>query len=342
MNIPRNQACFCGSGRKYKNCHGARQATESEHYAIIKSFLLASGQLVHVAPPRAPGSLHGRRLVIVHIPKTAGTTLDRILDALALRSGVGRLRALGTVYGQFMGEGKGEAVEHLRRADPEVLATAEIFSGHVPALLWEPTIDGRRVAYATLLRDPTDRMISHYAFGVSRGGWGRETAIESLVRSGHLVDNVQVRMLAGCDDARQPCDDAMLKTALANLQSRFALIGTTDRFDAFLATLLALYGWPDIIYARYHVGATRIDEPRHTALRAEASAFNTFDAELLARVREHGDVWINCVDAEEPPPRSQDVLMPLWNEGELACISRGDLAGLERLAKEVNCQLTHA
>lgn len=342
MKIHGDPACFCGGERPFKSCHGASQQTGPAQDTLVGLFMMGSRQLVHVTPSSAPGSLRGRRLVIVHIPKTAGTTLDRILDALALRSGVGRFRALGTVYGQFMGKGKSEAVEHLRNADRESLEQAEIFSGHVPALLWEPTINAQRAAYVTILRDPVDRMMSHYLFGVGRRGWSPNTTIESLVRSGHLLDNLQVRMLAGYADERAPCNEAMLEAAFANLESRFALIGTSDRFDAFLATLLALYAWPDIIYARYHVGATRVDDARDAALRAEAFAFNTFDAQLLARVRERGSVWINCVDAAEPPPRSDEVLMPFMREGEFVRLSRGELSRFERLAHQANCRLTHA
>jgi SEC-C motif len=334
--------CFCGSGKRYGDCHGLLWQTDREKYAAIRAFMLANRQLIHVVPGTAPGSLHGRQLVYVHIPKSGGTTLDRILVAIARKYELDRFRVRGTVYGQFMGSGKEDVLDYLAAANRSKLASAAILSGHVPALFWEPSIDGRRAAYTTILRDPVERTMSHYLFGVGRGGWSSETSIENLVHSRQLLDNLQVRMLAGSADGREPCSQAMLERALANLETRFALVGVSDRFDQFLAALLTLYGWPDIIYSRYNVGNTRLPEARQAALRTEAAAFNTFDAALLARVREHGEVWINRVEAATPPPRSHELIVPLAKEGKFACFSRDEISSLIRIANESNCELTHA
>jgi len=335
-------SCFCGSGKHYRDCHGALQGSDVALDTAIDLFMQRNPRVVHVAPSRVEGSLQGRSLVFVHIPKSAGITLNWILYSIAVRFHAVFFRALGTVYGQYMGEGKGEAGDYLRQADPGTVMSASILDGHVPVSIWERVIGARRAAYVTILRDPVERMISNYLHGVSRNGWSADTGMKSLVQSGRLVDNLQVRMLAGCTDARQPCSETMLETAYTKLRRRFALVGVIDRFDAFLAALLGLYGWPDIVYAARNVTAIRVAPERQAALRAEASDYNAFDARLLARVREHGDVWLNGVDASPPQRLSTDLLMILDASSEFLCLPRDELPKLDDFARRANCQLVHA
>src|SRR5829696_1924736 len=52
--------------------------------------------------------LRDRTLLFTHVPKTAGTTLDYILRAAAMTQRIPFLRAMGSIYGQFHGAGKGD------------------------------------------------------------------------------------------------------------------------------------------------------------------------------------------------------------------------------------------
>ena len=49
MNVRRNEPCFCGSGKRYKNCHGALAAGELLHES-------ATGQRADAAAPRTAGA----------------------------------------------------------------------------------------------------------------------------------------------------------------------------------------------------------------------------------------------------------------------------------------------
>lgn len=311
-------------------------------YEALHAFMRGNPRLTHVTSRVVSGSLHGRRLVNVHIPKTAGTTLDRILNSIALRCGLGHFRALGTVYGQFMGDGKTEAADYLSNARADELSRTSIFSGHIPALAWGPAVGSRAAAYTALLRDPCERMLSQYSFGARRGRWDRSTRIETLVRSGQMADNLQVRMLAGCANGQVRCDEAMLEQAYSNLEARFSLIGVADRFDAFLSALLGLYGWPEIVYARYNVSAIPFQDEARAALREEAAQFNAFDIALVNRVRRHGDVWINQVDKAAPLPASRDLLVPLRTPGEYLYFPCDKIPELREVARQASCTISAA
>lgn len=255
------------------------------------------------------GSLAARHLVFLHIPKTAGTTFDHVLETVSRLDGSRHYRAMGVVYGQYMGAEKLEAADAFRAADRRDLDECEFLSGHVPSTVWEERIDPEGCAFVTLLRDPVDRMISQYRFGIERGGWAADAKLTDLVAAGALVDNLQVRMLAGCEDPKIQCDQEMLQAALDRAERRFAVIGVSETFDAFLAALIQLRGWPEIIYTAYQVGQTRLDPRTLSAVQADAARFNQIDQALVADVRARGPVWINRIDSGPARDREDMILV---------------------------------
>src|SRR5206468_1396750 len=86
-------------------------------------------------------------------------------------------------------------------------------------------------------------------FGLDRRTWSRDTPVESLVKHGRLIDNMQTRQIAGIADRDVPCTAKMLAIAIENLRSHYAVVGATERFDDALKTLITLLGWPDIAYS---------------------------------------------------------------------------------------------
>lgn len=255
------------------------------------------------------GSLRERRLVFTHIPKAAGTTLDYILGRIAgLRNEV-RFRAKGTLYGQFLGQGKIEAAADLRNANPSDIASARFLVGHVPTTAWDDIPGAADAAFVTILRDPVDRMISHYRYGIARKGWESDASPADLTLAGQMVDNLQVRQISGCLDASEPCTDAMVDSALEILRERYAVVGFADKFDAILGALIALLGWPDVLYSAHQVGKIAIDDDRVGAIREECRDLNTFDERLVSAIRHHGDVWVNRVGFSEPPAADDAVIV---------------------------------
>lgn len=81
-----------------------------------------------------------QQLAFVHMPKTAGTTFDRILMGLMPLMGKPRVRADGTIYGQFLGPDKTEAADYFRNVEKERILQSSFFAGHVTLPVWRERI----------------------------------------------------------------------------------------------------------------------------------------------------------------------------------------------------------
>ena len=220
-------------------------------------------------------------VVFFHIPKAGGLTLDYVFRAINVHRKEGWHRFLGTLYGQYLGEGKAELANALAGPEAKECLGKRFLVGHIP---FEP-LDalGERAVSIALLRDPIARSISHFRFGASRGGWATDSDPAELYRAGLMVDNPQVRQLSGCKDARMPCDDAMLAEAIRNAEQRIDFAGPVERFDALLSILISVFDWPEILYRP--INQARPDDGTDPLRLAEAfRRFNQLDQKLYDRV----------------------------------------------------------
>ncbi len=232
----------------------------------------------------------GHVLIFTHIPKSAGTSLDYVLTGMAAACGLKFKRAMGTLFGIFLGAGKGDAQADFARLPSDVLERLDIVSGHLPfgvhARLTRPAF------YMTILREPMARLVSHFRFGVLRGGWPEARPFDDLFREGHMIDNLQTRQLAGLTDPKLACTAAVLDRAVANLRDHYGVVATTLQFDSALKALIALFRWPDVAYSDQQVGSS---EPPDQELLARAAAaverYFAFDRELYARVLARPAPW---------------------------------------------------
>jgi hypothetical protein len=228
-------------------------------------------------------------LVFTHIPKAAGTTLDSILEDIAADDGLKWLRVMGTLYGQFLGPGKPDTVAELDDLSDQALSAAQFLTGHIPFGVDE-RIEGK-CFYITVLREPASRLLSHFRYGVERGGWSAATAIEDLLRDGLVIDNPQTRQLAGLRDAAEKCTPATLERALSNLKSGYAIVGVTERFDEVLKALIGLYGWPDLAYTDCQVTTARIGGDVESKVAEAAGRYDELDRELYAWAASRETPW---------------------------------------------------
>ena len=228
-------------------------------------------------------------LVFTHIPKAAGTTLDSILEDIAAADGLNWLRVMGTLYGQFLGPGKPDTLAELDDFSNEALSAAQFLTGHIPFGVHE-RIEGK-CFYITILREPASRLVSHFRYGVERGGWPAATAIEDLLRDGLLIDNPQTRQLAGLRDPGAKCTPATLERALSNLKSHYGIVGVTERFDQVLKALIGLYGWPDLAYTDCQVTRAGIGGDVEIKIAEAARRYDELDAELYAWAASRQAPW---------------------------------------------------
>ena len=187
----------------------------------------------------------GQTLVLTHIPRTGGITLDAILYAVAAAAKLPWVRLAGDAYAQYWG-GKKAHVLDSARANADAIRSANLVSGHMPYGIHEQA--DKECIYATVLRDPVARAWSQVRRIARDDPSIASLTITEILERGYLVDNQQVRMIAGCMDATIPCDEDMLMTARNVLQNAYALVGVMDDFDRFISVLASGLGWPQLLF----------------------------------------------------------------------------------------------
>lgn len=194
---------------------------------------------------------NGKALIFLHIPKTAGTTLNRIIewqydprliftiDPYRIRATAGRLKTLPE--------------ERRRRL--------RVVRGHMTYGLHECLPQG--ATYITMLREPVARILSSYYFILRRPlhplyrklrtkgvGLGDFLQISAQRR------NLQTKMVAGVPLVG-PCDEEVLQTARQNLSTSFRVAGLSERFHESLLLIAASFGWKIPYYENRKVSKTR-------------------------------------------------------------------------------------
>jgi hypothetical protein len=242
-------------------------------------------------------------LIFLHIPKTGGSTLDAIIDAnyppasifsvqSPIRDSLAAFRALPPAERERLRVIRGHGVQGVHRELE------------------------RPCAYATLLRDPVDRVLSQYYFIRESPNHPRHR--ELLARGATLLeylraglnpqaDNGQVRSISGVGDGTADeipfgtCTRAMLDDATRRLETEFALVGVTERFDEFLALAGRMLGWRHCQYVRRKVTRSR---PLAVSLtpeeRAAVGACTLLDRELYATARRRTAELCRCQGALFP------------------------------------------
>jgi hypothetical protein len=193
----------------------------------------------HISTP------NNKSIILTHIPRTAGVTLDAILLGIAHYLKRSWVRLPGDAYSQYWGHPKANVLDSVIELGSRV-HDAYLISGHMPFGIHEKlALDP---IYITVLRDPIERSWSQVR-RIARDDQGLSDArIIELINTGGLVDNLQVRMISGCLDKSEPCDNEMLERAKSNLLNYYALVGFTDNFNVFLASLLLGLDWPNLMF----------------------------------------------------------------------------------------------
>jgi Galactose-3-O-sulfotransferase len=198
----------------------------------------------------AAGGLQGRPLIFVHVPRTGGTTLTRLLRQ------------------------RFDSEETFVASLPRTVSAAEEFAalpaaarGRVRLLLIghdefsEDEAWPQNAVFITLLRDPVRRVISTYRFihdhpadplhePVVAGGMSlREFVTSDLARS---INNWQVRCLAGVSKSEDWGPEVVAR-AKENIERTFTLVGLNERFSETVALLSAMFGLKRLHYAPLNV-----------------------------------------------------------------------------------------
>lgn len=226
---------------------------------------------------RLSGPTDGALLVFVHIPKTAGTTLARVLEAQYPEGG---LRKTTNV---FKGGGGIDPapLARLREASAEILASTSALHAHLPLGIRQLLPAGTR--YLTLLREPVERTLSHVhgMRSASDDAAASRSLEEVLADRSLLLDNLQTRMLSGVLEPFAEVTGEMLAQAKQNLASPSLTFGLTERFDESLVLIKQRLGWRSLVYRSQRVNDKRPHAAQLSSHELQAvERHNAHDLEL--------------------------------------------------------------
>ncbi len=215
-------------------------------------------------------------LVFLHIPKTGGTTLERILDRQ---------------YGRNRGLRVNSLKQLLEVQSVLNQSTTKFIKGHLNLSIIQDQCQGHLCQYLTLLRHPVDRVISYYYFMFSKPHLYnhyplhqyiytqkislREYVMSELSTEAH---NLQVTMLATEDQNLTP-----LESAQRHLRETFSAFGLLEYFDTSLLLCSHRFNWRVPLYAKENQTLARPllqDVPREIIRVLEQK--NSLDLEFYA------------------------------------------------------------
>ena len=196
--------------------------------------------------------MDSRALIFLHIPKTAGTTLNRIIE---------------WQYSPF----EIFTMDPYRiRATPERLKTLpegrrrrlRVVRGHMFYGLHQCLPQG--ATYMTMLRDPVARVMSAYYFilrrplnPLHRKVKKERLSIEDCIRLFPQRHNLQCRLIAGVKDASSTGDGRLLDMAKEHLTKSFSVVGICERFEESLMLMATTFDWEILFYKNCKVSKTR-------------------------------------------------------------------------------------
>ncbi len=234
------------------------------------------------------------RFFFVHIMRTGGTTLEQQLRRAFPRDEVYPNPDVDFPDGDIMHHLE---VSYLLGLPPERLGAIRLFYGHFPYVVTEmlgAAMPGPGLVTLTLLRDPVERTISLLrVLREQREAW-HELTLEQMYDDAsmfpRLIHNHQTKMfsMTAADRPQSyrdeiPIDEARLEIAEHNL-ARIDLIGLTEQYGEFLATLRRRFGWPLSEQTRMNAAGGSPEEPSH--LRRRIAADNAIDIEFYEFARD--------------------------------------------------------
>lgn len=231
-------------------------------------------QLLEGRRPAMIRSMGSKALIFLHIPKTAGTTLNRIiewqynplsiftLDPYRIRATAKRLKALS---------------EQRRRR-------LRMVRGHLYYGIHEFLPQG--ATYITMLREPVARILSSYFFiqrrplhPMHRKVKTERVGVEDFIRLTLHRQNLQCRLIAGVS-FDGVCNDQTLEIAKENLVRAFSVVGICERFEESLMLIAKTFGWEVPYYEN----------------RKVAKASPAIDPGAVEMIREHNRLDLELYD----------------------------------------------
>lgn len=231
-------------------------------------------------------------LFFLHIPKTAGTTLNAVLDDNFEPS---------SVFDVYTDDQR----EQLRRTTYAELAKYNLVRGHVFVADFADILDGPiPFNVFTFLRDPVERVVSEYHFLRT---WPK-SHIHSFLNDNDISlseyvtsDRPELRMrgrnamVNSLSGVGHPSIEAGMEAAWHHLKNRFLFFGILERFDESVLMLNRYLGLERCFYERQNVRNRQARYPVTPEETAIIQEHNKADIELYDRAWAEFDRRVNIM-----------------------------------------------
>jgi hypothetical protein len=211
-------------------------------------------------------SMSGRfqSYIFLHIPKTGGTTLYRIIDNQFDRS---------VIY--FLGPSSNIAknMSDFKKLPIELRQRIKLLKGHMLFNTRPDEYMPEPCTYITLLREPIDRVISTYYYILEHHEHyfhkhltSNKIDLKAFVQSNHpAVNNMQTYLLSSFNpalleklDVKNYPWESLLESAMTNIEQHFAVTGVLEEYEEFLILLKKQFGWNISPYTRQNITLGRL------------------------------------------------------------------------------------
>ncbi len=234
------------------------------------------------------------RIIFLHIPKTAGTNIDVIANSISQKEGKFHYQRLSVprVSGRSPNLITSDWTGGLKQLEnnPEILAqiTDSFFlTGHFPYGLHLHF--AKPCKYITLVRHPLERELSSVNFDYQRGYIDTHESQSYLVE--RMIDNPQVRMIAGVEYMKGVCTEKTLKKAKENIEQDFILAAPSEDVDSFIQILASMQKWGHLAYAPMQITGKKVIGKADSFLIDELMEKHQWDLQLYEWVKVRWKLW---------------------------------------------------
>ena len=196
-------------------------------------------------------------LFFYHIPKCAGTTISVLISHLFNKSH----RILGPL---FNNNDKGGVIAYEKYLNDKKLINSSNLNfiyGHVPFEIHKTL--KKKYIYAAAIRNPIERCLSHYIWGLNRGYYSLDDGIENLFKTNKIPQNAIVNQFSGVGLSKPDCEKS-IELSYKNLSDKIDILFDINNIFEFLNLIISLYDLPNLFFQNQQVNFNKIKIPTKT------------------------------------------------------------------------------
>ena len=190
-------------------------------------------------------------LFLYHVPKCAGTTVVVLISHLFKKFH----RLSGPL---FNNNDKGEQIAYENYLNNENLihsSNLDFLCGHLPFEIHDRIKNN--YLFIAIVREPIQRCLSHYSWGINRGYYSINDDIEDLFEKNKLPKNAMVNQFSGIGLSNPNCDKS-IDLSLNNLCDKIDLLFDINDVFKLLNLIISSYDLPNIFFQKQQVTKNKI------------------------------------------------------------------------------------